>query len=78
MSLSYDLFTLVPDSRRITYWGDFCSSDDMELCYKGSEEGDSVIFRIGDTEMRIFLMVPQAGTFYVEWTCGYLVERDHE
>ena len=32
MRMSYDLSTVVPDSRRITYGGDFCSSDVMELC----------------------------------------------
>ena len=61
ISLSYDLSTVVPESRRITYGGDFCSSDVMELCYKGSVDVDAAVFSIGDTGMGILLMVTQAG-----------------
>ena len=61
MRSSYDLSTVVPESRRITYGGDFCSYDDMESCYKGSVDEDAALFRIGDTGMGISLMVPRAG-----------------
>ena len=62
MSLSYDLSTVVPESRRITYGGNCCSSGDIESCYKGSVDGDAAHFRIGDTGMGMFLMVPRAGS----------------
>ena len=58
---SYDLSTVVPDSRRIKYGGEFCSSDVMESCSKCSVDGDSAVLSIGDTGMGILLMVPQAG-----------------
>ena len=61
MRSSYDLLTVVPDSRRITYGGDFCLSDVMELCYKGSVDVDAAVLSIGDTGMGIFLMVPRVG-----------------
>ena len=60
MSLSYDISTVVPESRRITYGGDFCSSGVMELCFKGSVDGDATVLSIVNTGMGIFLMVPQA------------------
>ena len=31
--LSYDFSTVVPESRRITYGGDCCVSDDMECFF---------------------------------------------
>ena len=58
---SYDLSTVVPESRRITYGGDCCVSDDMESCSKGSVDGYSAHFRISDTGMGISLMVQRAG-----------------
>ena len=61
MRSSYDLSTVVPESRIITYGGDYCVSDDIESCSKGSVDGDAVHLRIGDTGMGIFLMVPRAG-----------------
>ena len=61
MRSSYDLSTVVPESRRITYGGDFCSPDVIELCSKGSVHGDAAFLSIGYTGMGIFLMVPQAG-----------------
>ena len=61
MRSSYDLSTVVPESRRITYGGDYCVSDDMESCSEGSLDGYAANFRIGDTRMGIFLMVPQSG-----------------
>ena len=61
MRSSYDLSTIVPESRRITYGGDFCSYDVMESCYKGSVDGGVVVLSIGDTGMVIFLMVPRVG-----------------
>ena len=60
MRSSYDLLTVVPESRRITYGGDSCVSDDMESLSECSLDGDAVRFRIGDTGMEIFLMVPRA------------------
>ena len=61
MRSSYDLSTVVPESRRITYGGDSCSSDVMESCSKGSVDGDAAVLSIGDTGMGIFFMVPRAG-----------------
>ena len=59
MRSSYDILTVVPESRRITYGGDFCSSDVMELCSKGSVDVDAEVLSIGDTGMVILLMVPR-------------------
>ena len=61
MRSSYDLSTVVPESRRITDGGDVFSSDDMESFSKGYVDGDAALLMIGDTGMGIFLMVPQAG-----------------
>ena len=61
MRSSYDLLTVVPESRRITYGGDSCVSDDMESLYEVSLDGYSTHFSISDTGMGIFLIVPQAG-----------------
>ena len=61
MGSSYDLLTVVPLSRRIIYGGDICSSDFIELCSKGSVDGDATVLSIWDTGMRIFLMVPRVG-----------------
>ena len=41
--------------------GDYCVSDDMEPLSEGSMDGYAANFRIVDTVMGIFLMVPQAG-----------------
>ena len=62
MRFSNDFLTVLPESRRITYWGDCCVSNDMESLSGFSAEGDAASFRIGDTGIVIFLMVPQAGT----------------
>ena len=61
MRSSYDISTVVPFSRRITYGGNFCSSGVMESCSKGSLGGYTAVLSIGDTGMRIFLMVPRVG-----------------
>ena len=61
MSSSYDISTVVTESRKITYGGDFFSSDVMQSCSTGSVDGDAGFFSIGDTGMGILLMVPQAG-----------------
>ena len=58
MRLSYDISTVVLEYRRITYGGDVFPSDDMELCSKGSVDGEGALLSIGDTGMGIFLMVP--------------------
>ena len=61
MRSSYDFLTVVPEYKIITYGGDSCISDDMESlseCYLG---GDAAHFRIGDTGMGIFLMMPRSG-----------------
>ena len=63
MRLSYDFSTVVPDSRRITYGGDYCVTDEMESLSDCSVDVDSAHFIIGDTGMGLFLMVPQAGTY---------------
>ena len=57
MRSSYDLSTVVPDSRRITYGGNSCVCDDMVSLSEGFVDGDAAHFRIGDTGMGIFLMV---------------------
>ena len=61
MRSSYDLSTVVPESRRITYGGDFCSSDDTKTCFKGSTDVYAARFRIRDIRIGILLMVPRAG-----------------
>ena len=59
MRSSYDLSTVVPYSRRITYGVNCCLSDYMESFSEGSVDVDAANFRIGDTGMGIFLMVPR-------------------
>ena len=61
MRSSYDILIVVPESRRIIYGGDCCVSDDMYSCSEVSVDGYAAHFRVGNTEMVIFLMVPQAG-----------------
>ena len=61
MSSSYDLLTVVPESRRITYGGDSCVSDKMELLSGCYVDGGAENFSIGDTDVGILLMVPRAG-----------------
>ena len=61
ISSSYDFLSEVPESRIITYGGDSCVSDDMASLSECSVDGDAAYFRIGDTGMEIFLMVPRAG-----------------
>ena len=61
MRSSYDRSTVVPFSRRITYWGDVCSSDVIDSCSKVSVDGDAAVLSIGDTGMGIFLMVTRFG-----------------
>ena len=61
MRLTYDLSTVVPFSRIITYGVDVCSSDVIDLCSKGSVDGDAAVLVIGYTVMGIFLMVPEVG-----------------
>ena len=61
MRSSYDLLNVVTDSRRITYGGDFCSSDVMELCSKGFVDRDATVLNIGDTGIEIFLIMPRSG-----------------
>ena len=46
---------------RIKYGGESCVYDDMEYLSECSVDGDATHFRIGDTGMVIFLMVPRAG-----------------
>ena len=53
--------TVVPESRRLTYGGDSCVSDEMELFYDCSMDGDAAHFSIGDTGMGVFLMVLRSG-----------------
>ena len=61
MRSSYDLSTVVPLSRRITYGGDFCSSDVMESCSKSYVDGYAAVISIGYTGIGILLMVPRFG-----------------
>ena len=63
MRLFYDLLTLIPLSRRITYGGDVCSSDVIDYCYKVSGNGDAAVINIGDNGMEILLMVPRVGIY---------------
>ena len=51
MRPSYDISTIVLESRRITYGGEFSSSDVMVSCSKGSVDGDARVLIIGDTGM---------------------------
>ena len=60
MMSSYDILTVVTYSRRITYGCDCCVSDDMESFSEGYVDRYAAHFRIGDTGMGIFLMVPQS------------------
>ena len=50
MRSSYDLLSVVPLSRRITYGGDVYSSDVIDSCSKLSVDGDAAILSISDTE----------------------------
>ena len=61
MRSPYDLSTVIPLSRRITYGGDVCSSDVIDSCSKVYGNGDAAVLNIGDNEMGIFLMVPRVG-----------------
>ena len=58
ISLSYDFSIVVTESRRITYGGGSCFSDEMESLSDCSVGGDAAHFSIGDTGIGIFLMVP--------------------
>ena len=58
---SYYLSTVVPDSIIITYGGDSCLYDDMESLYEFYVGGYVTHFRVGDTGMVIFFMLPRAG-----------------
>ena len=64
MRSSYDISNVVTESRRIIYGGDFCSSDVMETCSKGSVGGDDAVLSIWDTGTGILLMVPRACVFF--------------
>ena len=59
MISSYDRSTVIKLSRRITYGGDFGSSDVMYSFSKSSGTGDAAVFNIGDNGIGIFLMVPR-------------------
>ena len=61
MRSSYNLSTLVLESRRITYGDDSCVSNDMESLSEVYVDRYSAHFRIGDTAMVIFLLAPKAG-----------------
>ena len=61
MRSSYDLLTVVSESRSITYGGDVCLSDVVNSCSKGSVDVHAAVLSIGDTVMGIFLMVPRLG-----------------
>ena len=61
MRFSYDRSTMIPLSRRITYGGDFCSSDVMDYFSKSSGTGDAAVFNIRDNGIVILLMVPRVG-----------------
>ena len=54
MRSSYDLLTVVPESRRIKFGGYLCSSDVMDSCSKGSLDGYAEVISIRDTGMGIF------------------------
>ena len=56
MRLTYDLSTVVPFSRIITYGVDVCSYDVIDSCSKGSVDGDAAVLSIGDTGMGILLI----------------------
>ena len=57
----YDISTVIPFSRRITYGGGVCSPDVIESCSKVSIPGDATVFNIGDNGIGIFFMVPRVG-----------------
>ena len=58
---SYDFSTVFPESSRITYGVESCVSDYMKSLSEFSVDEDAAHFRVGDTGMGIFLMVPQSG-----------------
>ena len=47
MISSYDLLTVIPLSRRITYGGDLGSYDVINSCSKSSGTGDAAVFNLG-------------------------------
>ena len=61
MRFSYDLSTVVPLYRRITYGGDAFSPGVNDYCSKVSVDGDAAVLSIVDTGMGILLMVPRVG-----------------
>ena len=67
MRSSYDLSTVVPLSRKITYGSDVCSSDVIDYCSKVSVDGDSAVLNIRDNGMGIFLMLPRVSVL-LWWT----------
>ena len=60
MRLSYYFSTIVLDSSRIIYRGDSWGSDEMETLFYCAVDGDVAQFRIVETGIGMFLMVPQA------------------
>ena len=56
MRSSYDFSTVVPESRRMTYGGNYVSSVDMEISYDWFGYGEAECFRIFDTGNGMLLM----------------------
>ena len=59
---SYDFLIVIPESRRMTYGGEFGSSDDMKLSSDWFGNGEASDFMIFETGSGILLMVPRAST----------------
>ena len=64
ISSSYDILTVLPESRIITYGGDSGSSVDMEMLSDSFGNGEAARFRIGDTGSGILLMVPRSSASF--------------
>ena len=60
ISSSYDFSIVIPESRRMTYGGEFGSSDDMKLSSDWFGNGEAADFIIVETGSGIFLMFPQS------------------
>ena len=59
ISSSYDFSIVIPESRRMTYGGEFGSSDDMKLSSDWFGNGEASDFMIFETGSGILLMAPR-------------------
>ena len=59
MRSSYDFLKVIPESSRMTYWGDSGGSDYWGLLSDWFDNGEAADFMIVDTVSGILLIVPQ-------------------